>query len=98
MTEVLDSYFNDEGLKRNQFLSKQLQQNPDGIQLKKIALMRRVKALTRDLQTIASAVKRSELLQLNRNGTLVKRVSKPSCLEPPKPIQTVLGMYEYQFR
>lgn len=43
MVEVLESYFNDEGLKRNQFLMKQLQTNPDGIPLKKIAAMRRVK-------------------------------------------------------
>lgn len=43
MVEVLESYFNDEGLKRNQFLMKQLQTNPEGIPLKKIASMRRVK-------------------------------------------------------
>merc|ERR1719197_999600 len=92
MVEVLESYFNDEGLKRNQFLMKQLQSCPDGIPLKKIASMRRVKVLTRDLLTIASAVRRSTLLELSRDGTLVKRVVKPACLEPPKPIQTVLAI------
>jgi len=92
MVEVLESYFNDEGLKRNQFLMKQLQSCPDGIPLKKIASMRRVKVLTRDLLTVASAVRRSTLLELSRDGTLVKRVIKPACLEPPKPIQTVLAI------
>jgi len=92
MVEVLESYFNDEGLKRNQFLMKQLQTNPEGIPLKKIASMRRVKVLTRDLLTVASAVRRSTLLELSRDGTLVKRVLKPACLEPPKPIQTVLAI------
>merc|ERR1719394_1279312 len=92
MVEVLESYFNDEGLKRNQFLMKQLQSCPDGIPLKKIASMRRVKVLTRDLLTVASAVRRSTLLELSRDGTLVKRVVKPACLEPPKPIQTVLAI------
>merc|ERR1712176_744498 len=92
MVEVLESYFNDDGLKRNQFLMKQLQTNPDGIPLKKIASMRRVKVLTRDLLTVASAVRRSTLLELSRDGTLVKRVLKPACLEPPKPIQTVLAI------
>ena len=43
MVEVLEGYFSDEGLKRNQFLAKQLQINPDGIPLKKVASMRRVK-------------------------------------------------------
>ena len=43
MVEVLESYFNDEGLKRNQFLMKQIQSSPEGIPLKKIASMRRVK-------------------------------------------------------
>ena len=43
MVEVLEGYFSDEGLKRNQFLAKQLQLNPDGIPLKKVAAMRRVK-------------------------------------------------------
>ena len=49
MVEVLESYFNDEGLKRNQFLMKQLQSCPDGIPLKKIASMRRVKVTHRNL-------------------------------------------------
>merc|ERR1711990_1107796 len=92
MVEVLESYFNDEGLKRNQFLMKQIQSSPEGIPLKKIASMRRVKVLTRDLLTVASAVRRSTLLELSRDGTLVKRVVKPACLEPPKPIQTVLAI------
>lgn len=92
MVEVLESYFNDEGLKRNQFLMKQIQSSPEGIPLKKIASMRRVKVLTRDLLTVASAVRRSTLLELSRDGSLVKRVTKPSCLEPPKPIQTVLAI------
>ena len=43
MVEVLESYFSDEGLKRNQFLAKQIQLNPEGIPLKKVAAMRRVK-------------------------------------------------------
>lgn len=42
--------------------------------------------------TVASAVRRSTLLELSRDGTLVKRVMKPACLEPPKPIQTVLAI------
>jgi len=44
------------------------------------------------LLTVASAVRRSTLLELSRDGTLVKRVVKPACLEPPKPIQTVLAI------
>merc|ERR1712193_440507 len=56
MVEVLESYFSDEGLKRNQFLAKQIQLNPEGIPLKKVAAMRRVKALTRDFMTVASAI------------------------------------------
>ena len=31
-------------------------------------------------------------MELSRDGTLVKRVVKPACLEPPKPIQTVLAI------
>jgi len=92
MVEVLDSYFSDEGLKRNQFLAKQLQLNPQGIPLKKVAGMRRVKALTRDLLTVASAVRRSPILELSRDGYLVTRTVQPSVLEPPKPIRTVLAI------
>jgi hypothetical protein len=47
MVEVLESYFSDEGLKRNQFLAKQIQLNPEGIPLKKVAAMRRVKVKTK---------------------------------------------------
>lgn len=92
MVEVLEGYFSDEGLKRNQFLAKQLQINPDGIPLKKVASMRRVKTLTRDLLTVASAVRRSPILELSRDGCLVRRIVKPSLLEPPKPIRTVLAI------
>lgn len=92
MVEVLEGYFSDDGLKRNQFLAKQLQLNPDGIPLKKVAAMRRVKALTRDLLTVASAVRRSPILELSRDGCLVRRIVKPTLLEPPKPIRTVLAI------
>lgn len=92
MVEVLDGYFSDEGLKRNQFLAKQLQLNPEGIPLRKVAGMRRVKTLTRDLLTVATAVRKSPLLELSRDGCLVKRTVKPSILEPPKPIRTVLAI------
>jgi hypothetical protein len=92
MVEVLEGYFSDEGLKRNQFLAKQLQINPDGIPLKKVASMRRVKTLTRDLLTVASAVRRSPILELSRDGCLVRRIVKPTLLEPPKPIRTVLAI------
>ena len=50
MVEVLEGYFSDEGLKRNQFLAKQLQLSPDGIPLKKVASMRRVKVNKKFLQ------------------------------------------------
>jgi hypothetical protein len=92
MVEVLEGYFSDEGLKRNQFLAKQLQINPDGIPLKKVASMRRVKTLTRDLLTVASAVRRCPILELSRDGCLVRRIVKPTLLEPPKPIRTVLAI------
>ena len=62
MVEVLESYFNDEGLKRNQFLMKQLQTNPEGIPLKKIASMRRVKV---------------ESLALIRRAGLIEYDSRP---------------------
>ena len=62
MVEVLESYFNDEGLKRNQFLMKQLQTNPEGIPLKKIASMRRVKV---------------ESLALIRRAGIIEHDSRP---------------------
>ncbi|CAG5108691.1 Oidioi.mRNA.OKI2018_I69.chr1.g3910.t2.cds [Oikopleura dioica] len=92
MVEVLESYFSDEGLKRNQFLAKQIQLNPEGIPLKKVAAMRRVKALTRDYMTVASAIRKSSMLELSRDGQLVKRTVQPASLEPPKPIRTVLAI------
>jgi hypothetical protein len=93
MVEVLDSYFSDDGLKKNQFLAKQLQMNVDGVPLKKVAGMRRVKALTRDLNTVASAIRRSPLLELNRDGSLVKRLNLPAQVqEAPKPIRSVLAI------
>lgn len=92
MVEVLESYFSDEGLKRNQFLAKQIQLNPEGIPLKKVAAMRRVKTLTRDFMTVASAIRKSSMLELSRDGQLVKRTVQPATLEPPKPIRTVLAI------
>ena len=48
--------------------------------------------MTRDLLTVASAVRRSPILELSRDGCLVRRIVKPSLLEPPKPIRTVLAI------
>ena len=67
MVEVLDSYFSDEGLKRNQFLAKQLQLNPQGIPLKKVAGMRRVKVNSHKTQFIEKNFEENvEVIKLGR--------------------------------
>ena len=58
MVEVLESYFSDEGLKRNQFLAKQIQLNPEGIPLKKVAAMRRVKVKTYENLNTSEKIKK----------------------------------------
>jgi la-related protein 6 len=42
--------------------------------------------------TVASAIRKSSMLELSRDGQLVKRSVQPAALEPPKPIRTVLAI------
>lgn len=69
-------YFSDENLMRDSFLMKHISRNKQGyVSLKLVASLRKVKAITKDWKVVLESVNKSSLLQVNEEGTKVKRIS-----------------------
>ena len=69
-------YFSDENLMRDSFLMKHISRNKQGyVSLKLVASLRKVKAITKDWKMVLESAKASSLLQVNEEGTKVRRIA-----------------------
>ena len=69
-------YFGDENLLKDSFLMKHINRNKQGyVSLKLVASLRKVKALTKDWTTVQESVRGSKLLELNEDGTKIRRLA-----------------------
>ncbi|XP_029105080.1 la-related protein 6b isoform X2 [Scleropages formosus] len=70
----LERYFSDESLAEDAFLLKHVQKNRMGyVSLKLLTSFKKVRELTRDWRTTLVAARSSSLLQVNEEGTKVRR-------------------------
>ena len=68
-------YFSDENLQKDSFLMKHITRNKQGyVSLKLVASLRKVKSITKDWKIVLTAVQSSTLLQVNEEGTKVRRL------------------------
>lgn len=68
-------YFSDENLQKDSFLMKHITRNKQGyVSLKLVASLRKVKSITKDWKVVLSAVQSSTLLQVNEEGTKIRRL------------------------
>ncbi|XP_052068212.1 la-related protein 7-like isoform X7 [Mytilus californianus] len=75
--QQMEFYFSDSNLSRDRYMKKQIQEAEDGyISLDIFLRFNKIKDLTLDSSVIASALKKSKLLQVSKDGTNVKR-TKP---------------------
>lgn len=95
LVDIIEYYFSDECLSKNGYMLKQLN-NGDGdgyISIRRVAALKRVKAQTRDLQTVAHAVTQSAKLELDKDGLMIRRKRPlPENMEAPRFIRSVLAI------
>ncbi|XP_078485481.1 la-related protein 6 [Ciona intestinalis] len=94
VTDILEYYFSDDCLSRNGYLLKQISQNEEGyVSIKRIAALKRMKSLTRDIRTVVYCARLSEKLELSEDSMMIRRKQPlPSSLEPPRLIRTVIAI------
>ena len=69
-------YFGDENLLKDSFLMKHINRNKQGyVSLKLVASLRKVKAITKDWTVVQESIRGSELLELNEDGTKIRRLA-----------------------
>lgn len=69
-------YFGDENLLKDSFLMKHINRNKQGyVSLKLVSSLRKVKAITKDWTIVQESVRTSSLLQLNEDGTKIRRLA-----------------------
>ncbi|XP_076305292.1 la-related protein 6-like [Tachypleus tridentatus] len=74
--KVVEYCFSDENLLKDSFLLKHIKRNKQGyVSLKLVASFRKVKRLSKNYDVIAYSLRQSEKLDLNTEGTKVKRKS-----------------------
>ena len=69
-------YFGDENLLKDSFLMKHINRNKQGyVSLKLVSSLRKVKAITKDWTTVQESVRHSTLLEVNDDGTKIRRLA-----------------------
>ncbi|XP_039261622.2 uncharacterized protein LOC120337800 [Styela clava] len=95
LIDIIEYYFSDECLTRNGYMLKQISStDSDGyISLRRVAALKRVKSQTRDLRTVAYAVRQSDKLEMDEEGTMIRRKRPlPENIEAPRFIRSVLAI------
>ncbi|KAJ8374683.1 hypothetical protein SKAU_G00052630 [Synaphobranchus kaupii] len=74
ITAQLESYLSNENLAEDAFLLKHVQRNKMGyVSLKLLTSFKKIRELTRDWRTTQTAARSSQLLEVNEEGTKVRR-------------------------
>nr|XP_005989902.1 PREDICTED: la-related protein 6-like [Latimeria chalumnae] len=89
----IEFYLSDENLAEDAFLLKHVQRNKKGyVSIKLLTSFKRVKNLTRDWKVVLQALRSSELLEVNEEGTKVRRKKPvPQCLLSVPPTRMLLA-------
>ncbi|NXY20512.1 LARP6 protein, partial [Atrichornis clamosus] len=89
----VEFYLSDENLAKDAFLLKHVQKNKMGfVSIKLLTSFKKVKYLTRDWQLTLYALKFSALLEVNKEGTKVRRrLPIPECLLSSPPSKLLLA-------
>lgn len=87
LVQLVEEYLSDEGLAKDLFLLKHVRRQKAGyISLKLLSGYKRIKKLSRDPDVLAAALRTSEALELNPEGTKVRRRTQlPDALQHEAP-------------
>lgn len=74
IVELVEFYFSDENVLKDRFLHKHIKRNREGyVSIKLMTSYRKVKTLTKNWQIVAQSLKISRKLEVNEEGTRVRR-------------------------
>ncbi|OAD61955.1 La-related protein 6 [Eufriesea mexicana] len=88
----VEFYFSDENIVKDAFLLKHVKRNKEGyVSLKLISSFKRVKHLSRDWRVVGAALAKSKKLQVNSQGTKLRRVDPLPPFDQTTPSRTILA-------
>lgn len=88
----VESYFADESIVKDAFLLKHVKRNKEGyVSLKLVSSFKRVKHLTKDWRVVGAALAKSSKLQVNAQGTKLRRVDPLPPFDQTTPSRTILA-------
>ncbi|XP_043678715.1 la-related protein 6 isoform X1 [Vespula pensylvanica] len=88
----VESYFADESIVKDAFLLKHVKRNKEGyVSLKLVSSFKRVKHLTKDWRVVGAALAKSTKLQVNPQGTKLRRVNPLPAFDQTTPSRTILA-------
>lgn len=87
----VEFYFSDENIIKDAFLLKHVKRNKEGyVSLKLISSFKKVKHLSRDWRVVGAALARSKKLEVNLQGTKLRRVDPLPPFDQTAPSRTIL--------
>lgn len=90
--DQVEFYFSDENIVKDAFLLKHVKRNKEGyVSLKLISSFKRVKHLSRDWRVVGAALARSKKLEVNPQGTKLRRVNPLPPFDQTAPSRTILA-------
>ncbi|XP_071639001.1 uncharacterized protein Achl isoform X2 [Temnothorax longispinosus] len=88
----VEYYFSDENIIKDAFLLKHVKRNKEGyVSLKLISSFKKVKHLSRDWRAVGAALTRSKKLEVNPQGTKLRRVNPLPPFDQTAPSRTILA-------
>ncbi|XP_043502752.1 la-related protein 6 isoform X2 [Polistes fuscatus] len=88
----VESYFADESIVKDAFLLKHVKRNKEGyVSLKLVSSFKRVKHLTKDWRVVGAALAKSSKLQVNPQGTKLRRINPLPAFDQTTPSRTILA-------
>lgn len=88
----VEYYFSDENIVKDAFLLKHAKRNKEGyVSLKLISSFKKVKHLSRDWRVVGAALTRSKKLEINPQGTKLRRVNPLPPFDQTAPSRTILA-------
>lgn len=88
----VEFYFSDENILKDAFLLKHVRRNKEGyVSLKLISSFKRVKHLSKDWKVVGAALARSKKIEVNPEGTKLRRVDPLPPFDQTAPSRTILA-------
>jgi len=89
----VEFYFSDANILKDAFLLKHVRRNKQGyVSLKLVTSFKKMKSLTKDFRVVAYSLRQSDNLEINEEGTKVRRTSPLPDYDETTPSRTVVAV------